>query len=90
MDNYRQIPQFPMYHINRQGIVMRKEQTIINKNSARRYYPSYEVAYKRSYMGDKKYFLRKNNKSHFVFASDLIKSAFSINEIVTQSENEND
>ena len=71
-----------MYHVNRQGIVMRTEKTVINKNGAVRYYPSYAVSYSRAYNGDKKYFLRKDNRSRFVFSSDLIKSTFSINEVV--------
>ena len=78
MDNYRKIPHFPFYSINRQGIVMRKEQTVINKKGAVRYYPSYEVSFSRAYNGDRKYFLRRDGRSRFVFSSNLIKSAFKL------------
>ena len=90
MDSYVNIPDYPNYSINRGGTVITHYRCITYKNGVNREYEPKLVSFSRSYMGDKKYFLRKNNKSHFVFASDLIKSAFSINEIVTQSENEND
>ena len=76
MDNFVNIPDYPNYSINREGIIITHHRKAVLKNGKIKDHPPKQVSWSKSYNGDRKYFLRKDNRSRFVFASTLIKSSF--------------
>jgi len=78
MNSFVNIPDYPNYSINREGIIITHHRKAVLKNGKIKDHPPKQVSYSLSYNNDKKYFLRRDNRSHFLYASTLIKSAFKL------------
>lgn len=75
--DFTDIPDFPGYQINKDGIVKSKTRLVNYKSGgAPRLYPGIFVKSKRCYNGDRAYYLRQNKISRFVFARALLENTF--------------